>query len=160
MQRKSHFLKNNRRGIAMIMAIAAIVVLGTLMAMMLSMSADTDKRTLDNYLHEQAMLLTRSATEYALLEISGSNLCNPTSTPVTALNAVYPATGATKMFDISITIRYIGLNCIGNGIANADYIANINTPPSTGAVLMDVIVTDANLTSEPIRYHRRTLQKL
>ena len=82
----------------MIMAIAAIVVLGTLMAMMLNMSTDTTKRTFDNFLHEQAMLLTRSATEYALLEISGSNLCNPGSTPITSLSAVYPATGATKIF--------------------------------------------------------------
>ncbi len=145
-----------RRGIAMIMAIAVIVILGTIMALTLALSSDTTKRTVDNYIHEQAILLTRSATELAILEISGTSLANFCN--LTTLNAVYPSDDSNKIFDINTSIHYIGFNCS----TNADYIASINTPESNGTILIDVIVTssdDLGLT-EPIRYHRRTLQKL
>ncbi|MBN2896092.1 MAG: hypothetical protein JXK05_09415 [Campylobacterales bacterium] len=158
MQRKNSILKA-RSGIAMIMAIVVIVVLGTIMALTLNMSAQTNKQTINDYIHEQGILLTRSATEYALLEISGWPACT-----VTNLSAVYPSNDTAKIFDINISVNYIGFGCgdiDGNGQSD-DYIANINTPESRGTVLMDVIVTSSNELnlSEPIRYHRRTMQKL
>ena len=69
-------------------------------------------------------------------------------------------------FDINISVQYIGLSA---GNANNEctpaqnYINNsdVDDPNSKGSILLDVIVSaDKNLTTEPIRYHRRTLQKL
>lgn len=161
MQRKNRILK--RRGMAMIMAIIMILVLGGIMAAVISMTSQTTKRTTDVYLHEQAILLTRSATEYAMLAVSGHNH-NPvaaggTNNCINTINAQYPS-AANPMFDITVNLQYIGFGSV-TGACN-DFITDVQTPDSNGSILMDVIVTsspDLNLT-EPIRYHRRTMQKM
>lgn len=163
MQRKNHILKNSRSGIAMIMAIAVIIILATIMALSLQITAQTSKQTINDYLHEQAILLTRSATEYTLLRISAQD--RNTSGCLTTLNGTYAPDGNT-MFDMNISIRYIGLSG-GSGVnecsVSQSYILNadVDDPNSKGSILLDVVVTaDPSLTTEPIRYHRRTLQKL
>jgi hypothetical protein len=166
MQRKNYILKQHRRGIAMIMAIAVIVILGTIMALTLQMSSITSKQTINDYLHEQAILLTRSATEFALLAISARDRSNPALGCLTALNGTYAPNG-TAMFNINMTWSYIGLsggNANNECLPAQNYITNANVadPNSKGSILLDVIVTlaDPTLSNEPIRYHRRTLQKL
>jgi len=163
MQRKNSILKGYRRGIAMIMAIAVIIVLSTIMALTLNMTATTTKQTVNDYLHEQAILLTRSATEYTLLRISAQD--RNASGCLTTLNGTYAPDGTT-LFDMNVSIRYIGLSG-GPGVNECNpsqsYILNadVDDQSSKGSILLDVIVTaDPSLTSEPIRYHRRTLQKL
>lgn len=118
------------------------------------MSTTTAQRTTNEYLHEQAILLTSSATEYAVLAISGHTI-NATNGCINSISALYPNT-TTPMFDINVTIQYV------NGIAGCNqYIATaLSTPETMSTVLMDVVVTDHNISNEPIRYHRRTLQKL
>lgn len=147
----------------MIMAIGVIVILGTIMALTLQMSSITSKQTINDYLHEQAILLTRSATELALLAISTTDRrvgC------LTSLNGTYAPTG-TAIFDINMTWSYIGLsggNANNECLPAENYIQNadVNDSDSKGSILLDVIVTlsDQTLSNEPIRYHRRTLQKL
>lgn len=155
MQRKNNLLEN-RKGMAMLMAIFMILILGGIMAIVITMTSNTSKRTQDQYLHEQALLLTRSATEYALLAVSGHEY-NATNGCINTINMQYPNAGATAMFDINITLSYVGFN----GLAGCNqYIATVTAPESNGTILMDVVVTDHNLTTEPIRYHRRTLQKM
>ena len=165
MQRKNRILKQHRRGIAMIMAIAVIVILGTIMALTLQMTAQTTKQTINDYIHEQAILLTRSATEYTLLRISGVNRNSPAGC-LTNLNGTY-----NTIYDINISWQYIGLSNEGASIDPSgectvaqSYIRNIDVDDtnSKGSILLDVVVSvnDKNITSEPIRYHRRTLQKL
>ena len=60
----------SKPAIAMITAIGMIVIISTILALSLSLSTQTTKRTADIYLHEQAVLLSKSAAEYALLQIS------------------------------------------------------------------------------------------
>lgn len=163
MQRKNRILKGHRRGIAMIMAIAVIVILSTIMALTLNMTATTTKQTINDYLHEQALLLTRSATEYTLLRISGVNRL--TTNCLTNLHGTY-----SNIYDIDISWQYIGLSNevtldpSGECTVAQSYIRNadVNDINSKGSILLDVVVsvTDENVTTEPIRYHRRTLQKL
>ncbi len=162
MQRKNNFLSpSKRRGFAMIMAIILIVVLTTIMALTLTLTSQTTKQTTDLYLREQAVLLTQSAAEYALLAISG----HPRGTAVSLnclgeVNATYPTNGADKIFDIHVGIKYIGFNCSDHTL---EYVsaANLATPESNGTVLLDITVTsNPNTSTEPIRYFRRTIQKL
>jgi hypothetical protein len=159
MQRKNNLLKN-RSGFAMIMAIFIILVIGTLMSLMISMSAQSQKRTVNLYLNEQAALLAKSATEYAMLAVSGYER-NSTSGCINHLSITYPSS-STPIFDIDVKMEYIGFGSLpGCDIYNS--IGTINTPDSNGTILMDVTVTsnEANLNiGETIRYHRRTLQKL
>lgn len=161
MQRKNHILK--RRGFAMIMAIVLLIVISTIMAVSISMSTTTTARTTNEYLHEQAMLLTSSATEYAVLAISGHDRIGRDNC-INEINAVYP-NAINPMFDINITMQYVGFGSIGvNADDCIDYpgLENIATAETNGTVLMDVTVTSSNELNltEPIRYERRTLQKL
>ncbi|MDP1615152.1 MAG: hypothetical protein Q8L68_05080 [Methylococcales bacterium] len=157
MQRKNRILK--RPGMAMIMAIFFIIIIGGIMAIVINLTSQTSQRTTNVYLHEQAVALTRSATEYALLAVSGHNH-NQLQNCINRIDAQYPS-AANPMFDINISLSYIGFGGL-TGTCD-DYIATIQTPESNGSILMDVVVTtntDSNISTEPIRYHRRTLQKM
>lgn len=166
MQRKNYLL-NKRSGFAMIMAIFLMVLIGGMMAASISMASVSTNRTQDDYLHEQAQLLARSATEYAILAISGHEV-NTTNGCINTINMVYP-NAVNPMFDIRINMQYIIFYDVGGvstAYANCTAITGTGgiaqTPESNGTVLMDVNVTSnpgLNL-NEPIRYFRRTLQKL
>ena len=174
MQRKNYFLSRSKRsGFAMIMAIILIVVLSTIVAYTLSLTSQTTKQSTDLYMREQAVLLAQSAAEYTLLAISGYNRGTNTNTNcLGSVNAQYPD-NTNPLFDINVTIGYIGLGCIKddkNNVLNTtftstgyNYISesNVTTPESNGSVLLDITVTsEANTSTEPIRYFRRTIQKL
>jgi len=138
---------------AMIMAIAVIVIMATIMALSLAMTAQTTKSTTDLYLYEQSVLLSKSATEYALLLIAQ----NP---PCTNLNQSFTQD---IIYTVDISMQYIydsNVPCATNG---GTLYTPVSTPEQNGSVLMDVTVTvpiTANAGTEPIRYFRRTIQKL
>ena len=154
MQRKNNILikkrgfnHQKRDGMAMIMAIALIVILATIMALALSMTNLTTKKTGDLYLHEQAILLSKSATEYALLKIGKAPPCTISKIDFTH----------NDVFDINISLKYVykGLSC-------SDEYFNISTDEQNGSVLIDVTVktNDKAMVGEPIVYFRRSMNKL
>ena len=163
MQRKSRFLKQ-RSGFAMIMAIFFMIIIATLLTYMLSSTTETAQRTTNTYINEQAQLLAKSAVEYAMLRVSGETRSNANC--VNSFNAQYPNSTA-PIFDINVSIQYFGFGNYGAGAVTScnNIVGTISTPESNGTMLIDVYVTSTtgvgglNL-SEPIRYHRRTLQKL
>ncbi len=159
MQRKNYILrasnsKKLRKGFAMIMAIGFLIIMSSILALTLSLTTKTTKNTTDLYLYEQAVLLSKSAAEYALLRIAQANPCT-----IDNLNFTQDS-----IYDINIDIRYIYSNpspCTNLGEPTRDYF-QISTPELNGSVLMDITVTvdDANVTSEKINYFRRSIQKL
>ena len=161
MQRKKYII--NRNGFALIMAIFLLLIISGLMLKMLSTTAEGTQRTTNEYLNEQALLLTRSATEYAVLAVSGHQRQSDDGTVdygcIHEINAVYPD-AVSPWFNITVNIQYIGFGSIAgcNNLIN-----EIQTEDSNGSMLMDVYVqsNNANLgINETIRYHRRTIQKL
>lgn len=148
---KGNSKKNFRSAIAMIMAIVVLVVITTIMALSLSLSTQTTKRTTDLYLYEQSVLLSKSAAEYAMLKISQQAPCS-----LSSLDFRYNNT-----YDINITMSYVyfsGSSCDTNSIS--DY-TSITYPNSDGSVLMDIAITaNPTGTTEPIRYFKRSIQKL
>jgi type II secretory pathway pseudopilin PulG len=163
MQRKNYFLKPNphkkRSGFAMIMAIAVIIIIATIMALSLALTTETSKRTVDLYLYEQAALHAKSATELALLDIAKNGCINNKNI------IFYDESGTNPMYDANITMRYVYTGPTTNvaGVNCDEYISYIKTLEQNGSVLMDVTVSpraDQNLSTEPIRYFRRTIQKL
>ena len=154
MQRKNCLLRK-RTGFAMIMAIGVIVIISTIMALSLAMTAETTKKTTDLYLYEQAVLLSQSAAEYALLQISQSAPCS-----VDNLNFTQDS-----IYDINITMHYIYTNpspCTIIPLPGGTDYFTIATPEQNGSVLMDITVSvnDTTVTSEPITFFRRSIQKL
>lgn len=151
MQRKNNILKSGKNGIAMIMAIAVIVIIATIMALSLSLTTQTSKRTSDLYLYEQSVLLSQSAAEYGMLKLSQTNPCS-----IDEIDFVY-----NTIYNVNIDMRYIstvGSVCNGNIPAGKSY-ATVLDPGTDGTVLMDITIT-ADAGSEPIRYFRRSIQKL
>lgn len=166
MQRQNSILKSSHRrnkkhrsGFAIIMAIAVIVILATIMALSLSLTTQTAKRTTDVYLHEQVTLLAKSAVEYSLFQIAANGPCyNNANTLNFKHNNIY---------DINISNSYFyTLNPDNSTVCNANETAGSLThetnPDSNGTVIIDITVSvdDKTITSEPIRYFRRTIQKL
>jgi len=157
MQRKNYLLKNNssKSGFAMIMAIMVIVVVATILTLSMSLTAVTSKKTADIYLYEQATILSHSAAEYAMLKISKAAPCS-----IDTLSYTY-----NSIYDINMTMRYhanAGSNCNVNSSADGTNATNVVNVNSDGTVILDIAVsvTDTNVTSEPIRYFRRSIQKL
>ncbi len=161
MQRKNYLLKNSHKnGMAMIMAIIVLIVIATVMSLSLAMTVNTAKKTTDIYLYEQATILSHSAAEYAVLRASQVNPCS-----FSGDDFPYNAT-----YDINISMRYIaftGSSCDGNATANntsfsiAGVKQNTNHAPSDGTIIMDITVSTTNgVSTEPIRYFRRSIQKM
>jgi len=136
----------------MITAIVFMILVATLGALALSLSTSTVKQTSDLYLREQAELLLQSSAEYTLLAISGHDF---TSECLNNIHINYPATN--KLFDIDISINYLGSNLPAG--CQRFTTNDIDTNESNLTVILDITVTDNNLSTEPIRLHRRTIQK-
>lgn len=154
MQRKNNILISARSGMAMIMAITVIVIMATIMALSLALTTKTTKKTVDMYLYEQSVLLSKSATEYALLRIAQDGPC----THLNDLNF-----NQDTLYDINITTRYVYTAPFPAACPAAPDTIAVTTPEQNGSVIMDVTVSvtpDKNVASEPIRYFRRTIQKL
>lgn len=164
MQRKNNILGSSKRNaMAMIMAIIVIVIVSTILALSLKLSSQTTQKTADLYLYEQAAILSHSAAEYAMVELTRVNPCSLANIPTFRYN---------DTFDISIVMRYVpvaGTTCYTEA-NNASAVLTVNGNQATvsnntysenGTVILDVTVTaNPTGTTEPIRYFRRTLQKL
>ncbi len=137
----------------MIMAITVIVIIATIMALSVALTSQTTKRTTDIYLYEQASLYAKAASEIALLDIA-KNGCQNTS------NILFGNAGEIK-YDANVTMKYVYTNNSG-GCTTFTPNTPVTTPEQNGSVVMDIAVTlhDPSITSEPIRYFRRTIQKL
>lgn len=136
------------RGFAMIMAIIVMIVIATISMFTLMQTGQSVKRTADLYLYEQAELHTKSAIEYALFKIAKEGCQNSLDLQLPNSNPIY---------DINITMRYSY-----DGTGTCDTFATVTTPEQNGSVLMDIAVnvSSANTGCDPIRYFRRTIQKL
>lgn len=146
-----------RRGFSMITAIVFMILVATLGALAISLSNLSTKQTSDLYLREQAELLAQGATEYALLAISGHDFAIIPNC-LNTINASY-TDGVTILFDINVTLYYLGNGLPANCSTLTNNLNNIDTNDSNRTVIIDTFVTDRNLSTEPIRIHRRTIQK-
>ena len=159
MQRKNSLLKNKKNGFAMIMAITVIVIIATIMALSLTLTSKTTKRTTDVYLYEQAELYAKAASEIALLNIAKQG-CNGTNNPLIIPFGNNPGE---IQYDANVTMQYVFTNNSGPaGCTKFTTTTPVTTPEQNGSVVMDIAVTlhDSSITTEPIRYFRRTIQKL
>jgi len=146
---RRNFKTTSSNGIAMIMAIVVIVIISTIMIFSLSMTTLTTKKTTDLYLHEQAVLYSKSVAELALLEIAEKGCQN-------SFNINFDG-----IYDANITMKYIYTSATTNidSVNCNEYISYIQTNEQNGSVLMDISIS-SNVGTEPISYFRRTIQKL
>jgi len=138
------------RGFAMIMAIIVLIVIATISMFTLMQTSRTVKSTADMYMYEQAQLYTKSAIEYTLFEIARNGCLNN--------NVIFTLDG---MYDINVTTSYSYVGGVPAGSGCASF-ATVTTDKQNGSVLMDIAVSvpSSKTGSDPIRYFRRTIQKL
>ncbi len=139
-----------RKGFSLITAVIFLVLIATISALSIALSTQSVKQTSDIYLKSQAELLLRSGTEYALLAMSGHDY---SGSCLNDINMTYNG-----QFDINVSIMYIG-----NGLGGTDCTqlgSDIDTNDSNRTVIIDTIVSTVDgVVTEPIRLHRRTIQK-
>ncbi len=136
------------------MAVAALVIIATIMAFSLQMTTKTAKRVVDVYVKNQAELYAKNAAEYALFEIANSaTRCNPTSIGPFTLDGIY---------NVSVSISYAYSNppagCVG-------YVTLQAAPDSSreyAYAKLDVTVSavPGTVTTEPVRIFRRYIEEI
>lgn len=144
-----------RKGLALITAIMLMVIIATVGVMILSIASTSSKKATDDYLYIQAEALSRSATEFAVMRVQGFDRSAGDCLENLNIDA--------SPFDISVTINYLFKNKPSN--CNFVYDDNISDDDLDGMLVLDVTVTermplDQTLwNKEPIRVHKRTIQK-
>lgn len=144
----------------MIMAIAIVMLVAAGGMLLLSNASIGSKSITDNYLKIQADLLAQSATEFALMRAQDAN----TSTANGCLNniniSVKNENASQDMYDINITLSYSYKNATPTACTSRTIAQNTG---KASMVLLDVTVTTnaaAQISTEPIKVHRRSWQKL
>ena len=148
-----------RSGIAMIMAVAVLVVLATIMAFSIQMTAKTGKRVVDIYVLNQAELYAKNAAEFALYKISrSSSRCSPASIGPFTIDGLYKVT-------VDLDYAYADNNASTCG--SNDHVTLTNPPVGQpdreyGYVKIDVTVdvNSSSVNSEPIRVFRRYIEDI
>jgi len=167
-------LKNNRKAFSMLMAIFVIVIMASVGVLVMSLSGKMVKETTSQFQREQAMLLAKSYTEYAIMAVM-SNDRNGTASCLQTINGDNVIRNENNGgFEVRVQIAYISNN--SNELNSCDPIrvlsdaaTTVNSPLN---IIVDVYVkykdfdhhaisASGSMTNVPyITYHKRTLQKI
>lgn len=147
-----------RKGFAMILAIFIIVLVALGGVLLLGNASLGTKTAGDNYFRAQAELLIESATEFAVMRAqdfntSGANCLNN-------LNITVQDAAGAAAYDVNVTIQY-SFKAAAPVNNQCNTLATLTGNPTM--MLIDTTVTTntaANLSTEPIRVHKRSWQKL
>jgi len=145
-----------RKAFSMLTAIFIIVLMATVAAFIVNLSGKMVKGTTVQFQREQAMLLAKSYTEYAIMAVTANNQ------NTTCLNSI---NGSYNDYNITVNISYIGHHDILNGgctrILNP--INDVITAKSPLNIIVDVFVRYPDYDhpdGHNMTYHRRSLQKI
>ncbi len=161
-------LNNNRPAFSMITAIFVMIMMAGVSMMVMSLSGKMVKETTAQFQREQAMLLAKSYTEYAIMAVM-SNDRNGTSTCLETIegdDVIRPKNEGG--FEVRVELAYISNgtgelnNCTDNRILS-DAAITVKSPLN---IIVDVYVKyidydHHDIANAPwITYHKRTLQKI
>jgi type II secretory pathway pseudopilin PulG len=154
-----------RQAFSMVTAIFVMVILATISVLVLNTAGQISQNTVLQYRQEQAALLAKGYTEFAILSVLKHDK-NSTNSCVEDINGtVGDNYDEGSGYLAEVKIYYIGNNLTGCGTKLND--TNITQPGGVvGAyaphVLIDTFIKykDPINTNEVITYHRRSLQKI
>lgn len=144
-----------RPAFAMIMAIFVVSLVAMGGALLLNKSSIGSKSISDSYLRAQAELLAESATEFAVMRAQGDTMV--AGSCLNQLNITVNDASNSPMFDVNVSLSYSFSGATPN--ANCTLVRD-NTGTEENMVLVDTTVTDHNLSSDGVRVHKRSWQKL
>ncbi len=144
-----------RKAFSMITAIIVIVLMATVGTFILNLSGKMVKGTTTQFQREQAMLLAKSYTEYAIMAV--------TANEHNSSNCLNSINGAYQDYQVNVNISYIGKPGILHTNCARKLSTTVTTDKSPLNIIVDVFVhypdydhpDDLKMT-----YHRRSLQKI
>ena len=162
-------MTNSKKGFSLLVAIFTIILLSLVASYIFYTSSSIAKESGIQYQQEQARILARSYTEYAVLAISGNDR-NKTKKCIDEVTADIgdPING--KGYRIKVNITYIGNNkYINKCLHNASTLND--TDEDTISAILDVYVMYKETTHPSLNtsyskyipwqvYHRRSIQKI
>lgn len=157
-----------RKAFSMLTAIFVIVLMATVAGLVMSMTGKIVKETTSQYQKEQAALLAKSYTEYAILAVM-SNDRNATDCIENIDGRIGTSVDNGQGYLINTRVAYISDTNARVGTCAATRIlhdSGITTAGSALNIIVDVYVRyrdpdHPNIASAPwLTYHRRTLQKI
>ena len=143
-----------KRGFTLIAAIFFVVIASSICMLALSIASTSVKQNSEIYLREQSELVARAATEYAMLAIISNDFYK---TGAVCLGDEHnPISGEFgDLFTFKVYVKYFG----NMGVCSGDAVAA--TGANQGTIMLDVFVSSKpGKASNPINFHKRTLQKL
>ena len=133
-----------KKSFAMLFAIGAIVILGTIGLLMMRFSSVTLRQTTDNYISLQGELYAKSATEFALQALESRDYA--------ANGCINKIDINTSLYEINMTFHYFFTDF---NFTDCNW-SKITTKESNGTVLINTYVKSK---VDNIRFFRQTLQK-
>jgi len=153
----------SRSAFSMITAIFFIIIMATVAMFVLSLSGKIVKSTTAQYQREQAMLLAKSYTEYAIMSVMANDR-NATGNCIYTISGNIgdsPTTG--NGYRARVHIKYIGnLQEVGN-CGGRILSSTVSTEKSPLNIIVDTYIDykdPENTSAEWLSYHKRTLQKI
>jgi len=153
-----------KRGFSLLVAIFTILILSLVAIYIFYASSIIAKSGGLQYKKEQAIILARSYTEYAVMAIEGNSR---TTNCTQEINADIGSPDSGQGYRVKVLISYIGNQKYINTCPNNIAVLN-DTDPDTLSAIIDVYVKykdsqhpDINNTNTPWQtYHRRSIQKI
>jgi len=154
-----------RKAFSMLTAIVVIVLMASVGAFVMNLSGKMVKTTTTQFQREQAMLLAKSYTEFAIMSVMSNDVTTNCLQTIQSNNVIRAENQGG--FDVTVQIAYIG-NGSGritpcDGVRKlSDTIVTLRSPLN---ILVDVYVKYQDVdglvpNTSWITYHKRTLQKI
>ena len=158
-----------REAFSLITALFVIVIMASVGGLISNISGKIVEETTTQFQKEQAVLLAKSYTEYAIMAVMANDR-NVTGNCVDTLEAVVGPAGSSEDgtgYDVRVNIGFIGKAGQIQACANTrEFGSPANASPDELNIIVDTYVRYKDLsqadpsTSPWISYHRRTLQKI
>ncbi len=148
-------LQPQRKAFSMLTAIVVIVLMASVAMFIMSLSGKMVKATTTQYQREQAMLLSKSYTEYTVMAVT-ANKHNSTN----CLNTI---NGAYQDYNITVKLSYIANTSTDISNCSRRLSTAVTTPGSPLNIIVDVFVRypDYDHPDNLMKtYYKRTLQKI
>ncbi len=163
-------MHTQRKAFSMLTAIFVIVLMSTVAMLVMSLTGKIVKETTAQYQKEQAVLLSKSYTEYAIMAVMSNDRNDSTLDCIENIDGRIGANvNNGQGYLINTRIAYIADSNARVGTCAATrilYDSGITTAESALSVIIDVYVRyrdpdHPTVSTAPwVTYHRRTLQKI
>ena len=162
-----------RKAFSMVTSVFVIVIMASVAMLVMNVTSNTIKETTQQYRKEQAVLLAKSYTEFAIMAVTANDRSIGCIKNIVGEDIIGEDSDG-KGYQVEGRIYYIGNNTTANLAScstgsNSTLDSNVQTDGSDLQIIVDVYVkyrdidrVDNSISNNKdwITYHRRTLQKI